>query len=84
MSAQSLHREIEELCRAIDRIVRHDAGDALPDSEAEAPDAAVVCTNSPPDFTLEDVNTISPTYQQNRTLSDTCGRVIILYFALFS
>jgi hypothetical protein len=42
VSAQTLHQEIEELGRAIDRIVRHDAGDPPLDSDSEAPDTDAI------------------------------------------
>jgi ATP-dependent DNA helicase RecG len=42
LSAQSLHQKIEELCLAIDRIVRHDAGDPPRDPDSDAPDVAAL------------------------------------------
>ena len=52
-----------------------------PDS-ASIPDAAV--TWNAPDFTLEDLNPNSPSYQQNRTLSDNLGKVMVIYFASYT
>lgn len=34
-----------------------------------------------PDFTLDDVNPNSPTYGQERSRSDSLGRVLVVYFA---
>lgn len=37
-----------------------------------------------PDFSLQDINPASPTYLQSRTLSETRGGVVALYFASFT
>ena len=34
-----------------------------------------------PDFTLDDLNPNSPTYGQERSRSDSLGRVLVIYFA---
>ncbi len=34
-----------------------------------------------PDFTLDDVNTNSKTYGQERSRSDSLGRVLVVYFS---
>jgi len=36
-----------------------------------------------PDFALIDVNPDSPTYEQERRLSDARGKVVVLYFASY-
>ena len=37
----------------------------------------------PSDFSLTDVNPDSPTYQQARALSETHGKVVIVYFVSY-
>jgi hypothetical protein len=38
---------------------------------------------TPGDFSLTDVNPDSPTYQQTRALSETHGKVVIVYFVSY-
>ena len=48
------------------------------DDEGEA-----ACTPSP-DFTLTDLNPNSPTFETARSVSDQEGKVLLIYFALYS
>ena len=52
-------------------------GDAIP-----VGDAASESTPEPaPDFTLTDLNPASPTYMEDRSVSDMVGKVLLIYFA---
>ena len=59
-------------------------GDAIPvvDVVADVPDDGS-CDRAP-DFTLTDLNPASPTYMEDRTLSDMVGKVVLIYFANYS
>jgi hypothetical protein len=52
-------------------------GSPDPGGPVETPYAA-------PDFSRPDINPYSPTTGQTRTLSEQSGKVVLLYFALFT
>jgi len=59
-------------------------GDAYPAGDA-ASDVPSESTPEPaPDFTLTDLNPASPTYEQDRSVSDMVGKVLLIYFANYS
>ena len=56
-------------------------GDAIPVLDAVADVPAESTPDPAPDFTLTDLNPLSPTYGEDRSVSDQVGKVLLIYFA---
>jgi hypothetical protein len=59
------------------------AGDAIPVVDAVSDAPAESTLDPAPDFTLTDLNPLSPTYGEDRSVSDQVGKVLLIYFANF-
>ena len=59
-------------------------GDAIPVGDAVSDVPSESTPEPAPDFTLTDLNPASPTYGQDRSVSDMVGKVLLIYFANYS
>ncbi len=59
-------------------------GDAIPVVDAVSDVPAESPSDPAPDFTLTDLNPDSPTYGEDRSVSDMVGKVLLIYFANYA